>query len=76
MTLSRMLEEALEAPARLEQLLASDRDLYREVGARLRAVSPRFAFTLARGSSDHAATYAATLLARVGGRVYPSEARP
>ena len=57
-----MLEEAREAPARIADLLAADADLVRDLAARLRADRPRFAVTIARGSSDHAATYAAYLL--------------
>jgi glucosamine--fructose-6-phosphate aminotransferase (isomerizing) len=59
---SIMLEEAREAPARIADLLAADADLVRDLAARLRADRPRFAVTIARGSSDHAATYAAYLL--------------
>src|ERR687897_1837746 len=62
MPASLMLREALEAPARLEALLAADDDLYTSLARRLRDQRPRFAFTIARGSSDHAASYAANLI--------------
>lgn len=67
-----MLQEAREAPERLAALLAADHDLYAGLVAQLRRVSPPFAFTIARGSSDHAASYAANLLARHLGRVTAS----
>ena len=72
MTPSGMLQEALEAPARLERLLAADEDLYAELAARLRGAPPPFAFTVARGSSDHAASYAASLIQSHLGRVTAS----
>jgi glutamine---fructose-6-phosphate transaminase (isomerizing) len=69
---SRMLEEAREGPARVAALLAADCELYEELAARLRAAPPPFAVTIARGSSDHAASYAATVLALTGGLVTAS----
>jgi glutamine---fructose-6-phosphate transaminase (isomerizing) len=69
---SHMLQEAHEAPARLAALLAADHDLYAGLVAQLRRAPPPFAFTIARGSSDHAASYAASLLARHLGRVTAS----
>jgi glucosamine--fructose-6-phosphate aminotransferase (isomerizing) len=72
MTASLMLREALEAPARLEALLAADDDLYASLARRLRDQPPRFAFTIARGSSDHAASYAANLIQSHLGRITAS----
>ena len=69
---ARMLEEARDAPARVAALLAADGDRYEALAARLRAAPPAFAVTIARGSSDHAATYAATLLALEAGIVTAS----
>src|SRR5919108_1163252 len=69
---SRMLQEALEAPARLEALLAADGDRYAGLARRLRHTPPRFAFTIARGSSDHAASFAASLIASHLGRITAS----
>lgn len=59
---SLMQAEAREAPARVAAMLAADGDLYEALGRELRASPPAFAATVARGSSDHAATYAAMLL--------------
>ncbi len=67
-----MLEEAREAPARVAALLAADRERYEAIAAHLRAAPPPFAVTVARGSSDHAASYAATLLALLAGIVTAS----
>ena len=67
-----MLQEALEAPARLEALLAADDEVYAALARRLRESPPPFAFTIARGSSDHAASYAASLIASHLGRVTAS----
>jgi glucosamine--fructose-6-phosphate aminotransferase (isomerizing) len=67
-----MLAEALEAPARVAALLAADGERYQALAARLRSAPPPFALTVARGSSDHAASYAATLLAVLAGIVTAS----
>jgi glucosamine--fructose-6-phosphate aminotransferase (isomerizing) len=62
-----MRAEALEAPARVADLLARDAGLYAELGSALRRESPRAVVTLARGSSDHAAQHLAYLvMARLG----------
>ena len=64
---SRMLAEALEAPAAVARLLAADRDLYAALGEDLRLHPPHSLLTIARGSSDHAAHFAAYLImARLG----------
>lgn len=57
-----MLDEALAAPDALARLLEDDAPRHAAVAERLRAARPPFAFTIARGSSDHAASYAAWLL--------------
>lgn len=57
-----MLKEALEAPDVLARMLGGDASLHGEVAARIRAACPPFAFTLARGSSDHAASFAGWLI--------------
>ncbi len=62
-----MLAEAREAPARVADMLAEDATLYAALGERLRARPPPFAITIARGSSDHAASYAASLLGIAAG---------
>ena len=67
MATSRLLEEVREAPQAVARALAEDGDRYAQFGALLRAQPPRAVLTLARGSSDHAAHYAAYLvMARLG----------
>jgi glucosamine--fructose-6-phosphate aminotransferase (isomerizing) len=62
-----MLEEAREAPSAVARQLAAGRDAYAAFGERLRSEPPAAILTLARGSSDHAAQFAAYLLmARLG----------
>jgi glutamine---fructose-6-phosphate transaminase (isomerizing) len=62
-----MLEEAREAPAAVARQLAVGRDAFAAFGERLRTMPPASILTLARGSSDHAAHFAAYLLmARLG----------
>ncbi|MDA8049728.1 MAG: SIS domain-containing protein [Rhodospirillales bacterium] len=64
---SWMLAEALEAPAAVARFLAADAGAWAGFGARLRAADPLAVVTVARGSSDHAASYLAYLLtARLG----------
>ena len=58
---SLMSREAQEAPERCLAQFARNRVLMQEVGARLRALCPPFAATLARGSSDQAAAFAKVL---------------
>lgn len=65
--MSRMLDEAREAPAAVARQLREDRDRWHAFGARLRQQPPAALLTIARGSSDHAAHYAAYLImARLG----------
>lgn len=66
---SLMLAEAREAPACVEAALREDAGLYASLGQRLRDRPPAFAATVARGSSDHAATYAGALFGIAAGRV-------
>lgn len=62
-----MLLEAREAPQAVARQLASDSVAYTEFGALLRAQPPSSLLTVARGSSDHAAHFAAYLImARLG----------
>lgn len=64
---SRMLTEALEAPQAVARQLAADADRHAEFGRLLRAQPPQALVTIARGSSDHAASYAGYLvMARLG----------
>ncbi|WP_371129865.1 SIS domain-containing protein [Phenylobacterium sp.] len=59
---TRMFREAAEAPAAVARLLAANREAARALGEDLRALKPRAVVTCARGSSDHAATYAKYLV--------------
>jgi glutamine---fructose-6-phosphate transaminase (isomerizing) len=61
--MSQMLAEVREAPARVAAMLAQDQDAYAALTRALDARPPAFAATIARGSSDHAASYGAWLLA-------------
>ena len=62
-----MLQEAHEASECVAKQLAHDASAYADLGARLRGDPPGSMLTVARGSSDHAAHYAAYLImARLG----------
>ena len=56
--MSRMLDEALAAPACVAGQLRSGEAGIRALAGHLRAQPPAFAVTVARGSSDHAANFA------------------
>ena len=67
---SRMLEEALEAPAAVARQLEAGDAPIAELAARWRSTPPERLFTVARGSSDHAAHFTAYLLmGRLGATV-------
>ena len=53
-----MFSEAAESAAVVRRQWTMNATLMRETGARLQQMSPHILFTCARGSSDHAATYA------------------
>ena len=55
---TQMFAEAAEAPAVVARQLAANADLVRVLAERLRGEPPRGVVTFARGSSDHAATFA------------------
>jgi glucosamine--fructose-6-phosphate aminotransferase (isomerizing) len=57
-----MFLEAAESPRVVGAQLLHNAPLLQELGARLRAQPPRAVVTCARGSSDHAATYAKYLI--------------
>jgi glucosamine--fructose-6-phosphate aminotransferase (isomerizing) len=57
-----MAQEAAEAPRVIADLLARNAGPARELAAELRHRPPRAVLTCARGSSDHAATYAKYLI--------------
>jgi len=67
-----MREEALAAPDLVAALLRADEEHYRTLGARLIAQPPTATVTIARGSSDHAASYFSYLSALRGGRLVTS----
>ena len=65
--MTRMLDEAREAPDAVARQLAADGERWQAFGRTLRQHSPASLLTIARGSSDHAAHYAAYLvMARLG----------
>ena len=59
---SAMFREAAEAPAAVERQLAANGGTVRALVRRLKAAPPRAVVTVARGSSDNAATYARYLI--------------
>ena len=56
-TPTHMSEEVAEIPAAAERFLEAARGPLAEAAAAMRAADPRLIVTVARGSSDHAATY-------------------
>jgi glutamine---fructose-6-phosphate transaminase (isomerizing) len=70
-----MFAEAAEAPAVLRRQLEANAHLVGELGARLRTRPPAAVVTLARGSSDHAATFAKYLI-ETRARVLTTSAAP
>lgn len=69
---SQMLMEAMDAPNRVRELLSSDQNVYEALGRQLRELDPDVVATIARGSSDHAANYAAYLIPLCTGRLVAS----
>jgi glutamine---fructose-6-phosphate transaminase (isomerizing) len=59
---TRMFQEAASASEAIRAQLALDTASIEALGAKLRSLSPRAVITCARGSSDHAATYAKYLI--------------
>ncbi len=60
--MSLMERETREAPTVVERLLRENRAVCQSLGRRLGETPPAYAVTCARGSSDHAATYAQYLI--------------
>jgi glucosamine--fructose-6-phosphate aminotransferase (isomerizing) len=56
--ISKMEEEALSAPAVLTKQFVNNHELISDLCSRLHCQPPAFVMTIARGSSDHAATFA------------------
>lgn len=64
---THMYQEAAEAAVAVERLLVSSRAALEPLAARIEDISPPFVATCARGSSDHAATFAKYLIERTLG---------
>ena len=62
-----MEQEADEAAAAVARMLEANRDAFAAIGRHLRAAPPAAVVTCARGSSDHAATYAKYLIETMTG---------
>ena len=71
---TRMFQEAAEAGAVVRAQIERNGSRARELGARLAAARPRAVVTAARGSSDHAATYAKYLFETRAGVLVASAA--
>lgn len=69
---SMMLKEAMSAAQCVALQLSSDVERYAELGRKLRSTTFNTALTVARGSSDHAASYCAYLIMARMGRVVAS----
>lgn len=67
-----MLREAQEAPALIRKVLESDNDVYANVAHHLRELDPPCVSTIARGSSDHAASFASYLIPLCTGKIVAS----
>ncbi|MFL6618845.1 MAG: SIS domain-containing protein [Povalibacter sp.] len=72
---SRMFEEAAQSAEVVRRQLQINAEPMRALGAALRTLSPRAVVTCARGSSDHAATFAKYLI-EAHTRVLTSSAAP
>ena len=59
---TRMFREAAAAPDAVRRQLHANRDLVEQLGEVVRNMAPRAVVTCARGSSDHAATFAKYLV--------------
>ncbi len=69
-----MFQEAAQAADVVERQLSEDAARFADLGAQLRALNPPVVVTCARGSSDHAATYAKYLIETLAHRVTASYA--
>jgi len=72
---TRMFEEAASASHAVRAQLGEDAQAIASIGAEVRRLAPRAVVTCARGSSDHAATYAKYLI-ETRARVLTSSAAP
>lgn len=55
--MTKMREEVLEIPAAVDRLLTNGVGAIKEAAAAVRVADPRFAVTVARGSSDHVCSF-------------------
>lgn len=69
-----MHREAAEAPARVAEALAKNAEQVERIAERIRGMRPRAFVTCARGSSDHAATFARYVVEKHVGIVTSSAA--
>lgn len=69
---SKMIQEALSAPACVATQLSDNISIIRDLVKHLHANPPSFVYTIARGSSDNAAYYAKYLLATQAGLITAS----
>jgi glucosamine--fructose-6-phosphate aminotransferase (isomerizing) len=69
---SRLVAEAREAAAGARRQLAQQARAFAELGERLRRSPPPFVVTIARGSSDHAASYGKYVIETTVGRLVAS----
>lgn len=69
---SQMYKEACSSAERVAFALTQNQDEYAALGEQLRAKPPRSVVTVARGSSDHAANYAAYLIMSRLGQIVAS----
>jgi glutamine---fructose-6-phosphate transaminase (isomerizing) len=69
---TQMLREALQAPQTVAEQLARNQHLIAQLAQTLRTQPPQSLLTLARGSSDYAAQYAAYLITARLGRLVTS----
>lgn len=67
-----MQHEALESAGIIARMLAADEDSYQQWAQQVHALQPTQVMTVARGSSDHAASYLAYLVTLLTGRVVAS----
>jgi len=72
---TRMFQEAANASHAVREQLAHDALAVADIGAAVRRLAPRAVVTCARGSSDHAATYAKYLI-ETRARVLTASAAP
>jgi glucosamine--fructose-6-phosphate aminotransferase (isomerizing) len=57
-----MFNEAAQSPEVVQRQLDRNTEIVKKIGRKLRQIKPQFVLTCARGSSDHAASYAKYLI--------------